>query len=71
MMMTSIKVVFLSSSTRCILGMTFRIGFTDFPSMFFHAAAGGIVMTVVDVCIYTLMIIDDEDFNKACLLVLI
>ena len=51
--------------------MSFRIGFTDFPSMFFHVAAGGIIMTVVYVYIYTFMIIDDDGFNKGCLIVLI
>ena len=51
--------------------MVFRIVLTDFPSMSFHAADGGVVMTVVYVCIYTLMIIDDDNFIKNYLLVLI
>ena len=51
--------------------MAFRIGLTDFPSLFFHAAAGITIMTVLYVFTYRLMIIDNDNFNKGCLLVLI
>ena len=48
--------------------MAFRVGFTDFPSLYCHVAAGGSVTTVVYVCIYALMIMENDDFNKGCLL---